>query len=476
MQTVILEVAKKELLTYVGDRRFLILCVLAIAITVAAGLGSWQQISHAHTIRSDAERTDKTTWLEQGEANPHDAAHFGRYALRPVPPLGAFDSGVFDFAGATVWMEAHFQNPPANRAAETKLLSYPFATVTPAWVLAVIVPLALVTLLFGSIALERETGSLRVLVAQNASAWQLLLGKGVAAIVIALLLAVAMVAIALLPVFGYRSLDIEFPRALALVAAFLLGYSSIAGVVLLVSSCATSGYKSFWTATILWILMAFCVPLAGAQIAQDAHPTPRARSFASAIQQEAQAPFWLGSAQYEEVALYEAEVLTKHRAVDRTSLDLNRDALVLQAHERFANRVYDGLYGDLYDQHIKQEEVLRMASALSPVLALQRISRGICGTDTHSQVLFAKSAEEHRRKIVEQLNEDMMYHAGDQSFGYAANRSLWETIDDFDYETPSLSQVLHYYRFEIATLLAWLVLAGSLACAVLGRQFRGKLE
>ncbi len=472
----ILEIATKELRTYAGDRRFLVLCVLALCITIGAGLGSWQQVSGAHAIRSDAARTDKITWLEQGEANPHDAAHFGRYALRPVPPLGAFDSGVFDFAGATVWMEAHFQNPPANRAAETKLVSYPFATVTPAWVLAVIVPLALVTLLFGSIALERETGSLRVLVAQNAKAWQLILGKGFAAIAVALLLAVVLVAIALLPVIGHRSLDIELPRALALTATFLLGYSAIAGIVLLISSWTSSGYQAFWTATILWILMAFCIPLAGAQVAQDAYSTPRARTFASAIQQEAQAPFWLGSAQYEEVALYEAEVLTKHRAVDRTSLDLNRDALVLQAHERFANRVYDRLYGDLYDLHVKQEQVLRVASALSPVLALQRISRGICGTDTQSQVQFAKSAEEHRRRIVEQLNEDMMYHAGDQSFVYAADRSLWESIDDFEFDNPSLTRVLGYYWFEIATLLAWLTLTFSLACTVLGRQFRGKLE
>lgn len=471
----ILHITRKELSTFISDRRFLILCVFALSITTLAGLGAWQQVLDADAIRADAVRIEQNTWLEQGEANPHDAAHFGRYALRPVPPLGAFDSGVFDFAGATVWMEAHFQNPPSIRVAENKLVSYPFASITPSWVLSVIVPLAIIVLLFGSIATERESGTIRVLVTHNAKAWQVLMGKGVATVAVSIVLSVVLIAIALVPALGQTTLEIEWPRVAVLIGLFLVGYMAIAGIALLVSTCARSSYQAFWVATLLWVLMAFCIPLVGAQIAQDAHPTPRARDFARAIQEEAQAPFWLGAKQYEEVAIYEAEILTKHRTVDRTSLDLNRDALVLQSHERFANRVYDRLYGELYDLHTKHEGVLRAFSAISPILALQRISRGICGTDTRSQLEFAVAAEEHRREIIEQLNEDMMYHAGNKSFEYVADRSLWQTVESFEFQQPSLKQVLKHYWVEIASLLAWFMTPFALACHLLGRQFRGEL-
>lgn len=471
----ILHITRKELSTFISDRRFLILCVFALSITTLASLGAWQQVLDADAIRADAVRIEQNTWLEQGEANPHDAAHFGRYALRPVPPLGAFDSGVFDFAGATVWMEAHFQNPPSIRVAENKLVSYPFTSITPSWVLSVIVPLAIIVLLFGSIAMERESGTIRVLVTHNAKPWQVLMGKGVATVAVSIVLSVVLIAIALVPALGQTTLEIEWPRVAVLISLFLVGYMAIAGIALLVSTCATSSYQAFWVATLLWVLMAFCIPLVGAQIAQDAHPTPRARDFARAIQEEAQAPFWLGAKQYEEVALYEAEILTKHRTVDRTSLDLNRDALVLQSHERFANRVYDRLYGELYDLHTKHEGVLRAFSAISPILALQRISRGICGTDTRSQLEFAVAAEEHRREIIEQLNEDMMYHAGNKSFEYVADRSLWQTVESFEFQQPSLKQVLKHYWVEIASLLAWFMIPFALACHLLGRQFRGEL-
>ncbi len=449
------------------------LFTIALLLTLIASLDGWQRLAQDASIRSEASSIERETWLNQGEANPHDAAHFGRYALREIPALSAFDPGVLDYSGASVWMEAHFQNPASNRRAENRIASYPLATVTPAWLLSVIVPLILVILLFGTVVAERERGTLNFLWVQNARPMQLILGKFSSTLIIAALLSVLFVSLSCMPIVFHQDLTIEWLAVFALAVCYFITYVCICGVVILISTVVGTSHIAFWIAALFWVTTVFG-PLLVAQAAKELHPVPRDRDFGSAIQQQAQAPFWLGEAQYEEVAIYEAEVMTQHRALDARELRLNRDALVLQAHERFANRAYDRLYGELYDTHIKQESVLRSASLFSPIFALQRISRGIARTDTSAQIHFAKSAELHRRTIIEKLNEDMMYNAGEESFRYVADRELWQTVDDFEYQPPPFREILKHYQLEIASLVYWTLL--SLILAAVALQIRARAE
>lgn len=471
----VLATVRKELRELLSDRKFWILLALALLLTLVAALDGWQRLVQDVSLRDEASRIERETWLNQGEANPHDAAHFGRYALRNVPPLSAFDPGILDYSGASVWLEAHFQNPASIRRAENRIVSYPLATVTPAWLLSVIVPLVLVILLFGTVVAERERGTLNFLWVQNAHPFQLILGKFSSALIVAAGLAVLFISLSCIPFMFHKDVTIDWLSVLALAACYFIIYVCICGVVILISTVVRTSHMAFWIASLFWVATVFG-PLLVAQAAKELHPVPRDRDFGADIQQQAQAPFWLGSAQYEEVAIYEAEVMTQHRALDATKLGLNRDALVLQAHERFANRVYDRLYGELYNTHFRQESVLRIASLFSPIFALQRISRGIARTDSSAQIHFAESAETHRRAIIKQLNEDMMYHAGEESFRYVADRELWQTVDDFEYELPPLSEILKRYQLEMASLVLWTLLSFILAVVALQIRSRSKVR
>jgi ABC-2 type transport system permease protein len=102
-------------------------------------------------------------------------------------------------------------------------------------------------------------------------------------------------------------------------------------------------------------------------------------------------------------------------------------------------------------------------SLLSPVLAVQRLSAGIAGTDLMAQQTFASAAEEHRRRIIGELNHHMMVNAGDEGYAYMAGRDLWEATPDFTYEAPALSRVLAHYMVEIVALFGWLIAFGALA-------------
>ena len=129
---------RKELLEAVRDRRFSILLTVALALALMSSLDGWQRTVDDMQHRAAARDADRIVWLGQSETNPHDAAHFGRYAFRSVAPLSAFDSGITPYTGSAVWTEAHFQNPASLRQAEDIVLVAPLTNLTPAWVIRVL--------------------------------------------------------------------------------------------------------------------------------------------------------------------------------------------------------------------------------------------------------------------------------------------------------------------------------------------------
>ena len=448
---------RKELLEAIRDRRLSILLLFALALAIVSSLDGWQRTADAIQFRAHASDVDRDVWLGQSETNPHDAAHFGRYAFRSVVPLSAFDSGITPYSGSAVWMEAHFQNPASLRPAEEIVFSSPLAELTAAWVIQMLGSLALLTMLFSSVCREKESGTLRNLVASNVTSGQIVLAKSLAAMIVVGVICVVLVALSLLPALIFLGAPPDLERILLLMLAYFIGLAGFGFVILAFSALIEDSKTALLASAGIWLLMCFVIPSIGSQFGEANDPTPRARDFAAAIETQAQQPFWTGGARFEAVAVYEAEVMTKHRAFSFASLGFNRDALVLQAHERFANPVYDQIYGDLYRRHQNQNRTLRYFSLLSPILALQRISSGIAGTDSFAQQTFLDAAESSRRKLVKEMNEDMLVNAGEKGFQYLAYLELWQKVDDFDYEEPDVLSVLLVYRFEWFVLLGWLI-------------------
>jgi ABC-2 type transport system permease protein len=56
------------------------------------------------------------------------------------------------------------------------------------------------------------------------------------------------------------------------------------------------------------------------------------------------------------------------------------------------------------------------------------------------------------------MNEDMTNNSNyGEFYGYKAGRDLWEQIEDFAYQTPTIWELLQYYWMEVLSLLIWLV-------------------
>ena len=152
--------------------------LIATAILLAASmLAGLQREQVFDKERTSATVADKEIWMNQGDRNPHSAAHFSRYAFRPAASLALIDPGTNDFAGQAVWMEAHYQDPAVFRRAEDASELGRFTLLTPAFLILVGGPLLIFLTMHGAIAGEREDGTMRQLLATGVGAGQFFRGK-----------------------------------------------------------------------------------------------------------------------------------------------------------------------------------------------------------------------------------------------------------------------------------------------------------
>lgn len=467
-----LGVLHKEWLIYWRDRRFFVVLFVMLVVVVGASLDGWSRFSFEARNVAVAETMDREVWDGQGSVNPHAAAHFSRYAFRGLPALAAFDPGVWDFAGSAIWMEAHYQNPASLRRAEDVAAAAPLASLDPAWALRVIAPLILVVLLYGAVAAERENGTLRSLLVHGFRPRHVLFSKTLAAGLVSGGVVLLGLTGAFAPGLIEASGVLEVRRILLLAAAYVVALVSFAWIIVALSASSRSSAAALVLGIAFWLWSTLLVPIGTAQIAGARYPVPGALEFSERIQREAQAPFWSGDAREPTVAAYEAELVRQFDADSPEALGFDRDGVILQAHEIFANEVYDRVYGELYTAHRAQDRALRIGAFLSPVLALERISAGVSGTDLFAHMTFVEAAESHRRAIVLDLNMDMMQRAHGAGFAYLADAELWRTTPDFAWEPPPIGAVARHYLPEAAALGFWLLLGFGLSRRAVMRAFR----
>ena len=110
--------ARKELTQIYRDGRILWTAGILVLMLIVAAATAVERYRDSSAERAAAQALGEEQWQSQGEKNPHAAAHYGIYAFKPVTPLAFFDTGVANYLGVSVWLEAHRRNravaPPAQ--------------------------------------------------------------------------------------------------------------------------------------------------------------------------------------------------------------------------------------------------------------------------------------------------------------------------------------------------------------------------
>jgi len=447
-------IVSKEALVSRRNSKVIALYLSVVFVMLAAIAVGVNRTNNFEAERAAAAQRDRDIWNDQGPRNAHKAAHFARYAFKPIPTLSSFDPGSIDYAGQAVWLVAHVQNPAEFRYAEGQGDLARFVTLSPAWVMQHIVPLVLILLLFGAYAGEREDGTLRQAMTHGAAPGVLFRGKLASASLSLLSLLLPISLFVLVAVFVFDKGASQSDLSLRLVGLFFTYgvyfaiYALLAiGVSALCSSRRTAAICLF----VMWCMMTVLAPRFAADVAVTATPHPNGVDALKTIQDIRFGYMNNPEAQEQRKAEFlERYGVTK---VEDAPVDFRSDFLL--ATEEYGNPLFDEYYAKIADRYHAQERSMQLLSVFSPTIPTINLSSGLAGADRYHHADFIAGAEENRRVTIRQLNEDLLYKGGKNAILYESDINLWRTIRDYPATMPSLGEFFPQYLKMFGILLLW---------------------
>jgi ABC-2 type transport system permease protein len=437
-----------------GAVAFLVLGVVAFASAAA-------RFESLAAERAAAQAVIAEQWREQGEKNPHSAAHYGIYAFKPVTPLAFFDTGVSAYEGVAIWLEAHKRNFAQGRPADDATGLARFGELTLGFVMQVLLPLAIVLVAYPAFAAERENGTLRQVLSTGASPAQLFSGKflglGLASfLLVAPLLALALAGLALASGGAYLA------HAALLVLIYLLYGALFLALTLVVSARVRTAQGALLVMISIWALTCFVVPRLAADVGRVLHPAPLAFELQRAIDADLAAGID-GVSPAARIAQRREQLFRLYKVEREEDLPINFQGIAFGIQDEVGDAVYDKHFGALYTAIDAQIDVLEAASLLSPRAAVSLLSQEISGTSVRSQRAFADAAERFRRSLMVALNRDITFNAPPGAKNYRAGPELWQSTGEFRYPQPALRAALAGTGPAWTALVLWCVALAALS-------------
>lgn len=461
----ILSIAKKELTSALRDGRVMWSAAIFILMLLASLGSAAQRYKDISSEREAAQEIVNAQWQNQGEKNPHAAAHYGVYAFKAVTPLSFFDTGVSSFTGVSVWLEAHKQNMAEGEPARDATAIARFGELTGAFTLQMLLPLLVILLAFASFAGEREQGTLRQVLAMGVSPTKLYFGKalgvaGAAGLFVAPVFLLGLAALMFTP--GGSAF---IGHGLVVVAIYVVYAAIFLFLTLAVSAAADSSRTALVVMVAFWAVSSVALPKAAADVARLIHDTPTAVGFQKAI--AADLDNGVNGKSLDALVAERKEQMLKIYKVDSIEkMPINFQGVVLGLQEQVSNAVFDKNYGLLNAALNRQKGVFETFSVLSPRLAVQMASMELSETSLANHIEFTSQAEVYRRKLIDVMNNAMTMNSSGANPNYRAGPELWAKAGIFSYQHVPLAKLLASLGPSFMVMFLWLVasiVAGLLA-------------
>ncbi|MDX2143841.1 MAG: DUF3526 domain-containing protein [Rhodospirillaceae bacterium] len=466
----IASIARKEFIAALRDGRVMWSAAIFAVMLIAALASAAQRYADISQERAAAQAIVNEQWQNQGEKNPHAAAHYGVYAFKAVTPLSFFDTGVSSFTGVSIWLEAHKQNMAEGEPARDATAIARFGELTGAFTLQMLLPLLVILLAFASFAGEREQGTLRQVLAMGVSPLDLLFGKalGAAAAVglfIAPIMVLGLIGLAMAPD------GLAFFGNGMVVAALYIIYAVIfLFLTLAVSAAADSSRTALVVMVAFWAVSSVALPKAASDAARLVHDTPTAIAFQRAVAADLETGVDGKSLDAQVNERREATLrLYKVDAVEK--LPINFQGIVLGLQEQMSNAVFDKHFGQLNGLMLRQQGIFEAMSALSPRLAVQLASMELSGTSLGAHLDFAAQAEAYRRNLIDTMNKAMTMNSSGANPEYRAGPELWGQVGPFNFTHPGLTASLSKLGPSFMVMFLWLV-ASVIAAVMAVRKLK----
>lgn len=441
------------------ERRLPWVFVIVMLLSIVAAMHGSRQHTLLEHERQTAEQLDRQTFIGQGLRNPHSVAHFSRFAMRPAVTATMLDPGIRPYAGSAVWMEAHWQSLPSLRQAEDQVDLGRSVEMSPAWLAQIVLPLLLILLGFDAVAREREHKTLVLLRGNGLTMAQFVIAKTLMLWQIAcLLLAITLAVTVASALFTGAAIDTNFiVRCLTWFVLHAV-YLAIWSMIIIGVSMRTRPMVAFLCLIAVWVMSALVAPRLSTTLAESLVPIPSPDAFAKAINDDRKNGINGHDPSDKRRKALEEKTLKKYGVSRLEDLPVSFAGIALQESERYGNQVFDHHFGALEQMHLNQASIRRAFAVLSPLIALQPLSRSTADSGLHSHIHFIHQAESQRRHIVAALNDDMIHNAAGKDFEYQTDESLWQTIPEYQHTTYSLTDALINGIKDLLALIIWFAL------------------
>ena len=459
-------IARAEFALLVRRRSYgVLLALFAVLLALAAILGAVRQ-NRERAQQAEYQTLVRAQWTGQPDRHPHRVAHYGTFAFKPVGPLAAYDPGVESFAGRIQYLEAHRQN--AANFAEAGALSAAFrlGELSPAFIVQLLLPLLVIVLGHRLVAEDRESGRLRLLLAQGVSPRTLLFGKTLGLLAAAAPF-LALAALATLPVLSASTL----PRLALIALAAALHTAGWIAFTLWISSRLPTATRALAVLVACWIAQGIVIPRAAAALAAATYPLPSSSEFNARLAADTRALGDSHNPNDPTFAQLRAETLARYGVTRVEDLPVNYGAIVMARGEELSAAVFARHYDELAALMHRQETLVHGAALLAPGLGLRAVSAAAAGTDLGAQLKVHRDVEAHRFAFVQKLNQlhrDEIRFVGDRD--QRLGSATWSAFPDFHAVAPSLRDALRDSGPAWLALLLWA--AAPLAALLRTRALR----
>ena len=454
----ILHTFLKETKELLRDGRIRVAFLIVILLLGVAVWISTKQYNHVNEQYEVAKTAERAIWDNQGEKNPHSAAHYGTYAFKPKYPLSLVDQGVDKYAGTSIFLEAHKRNEAQFSAAADQTGLARFGDLTPDFILLFIIPLLIILLGYNSFTKEREMGTLTLLKSQGISNWKWIFGKWMALfapvlIITTLLFLTAGILLDSLENFGVFS----WSTLLTMYLVYVVYYIVFTNIVLLISLRAKKSGISLVVSLCVWIIACLAAPKAASSIAETKHPYPSRQEFASNVLKDKKEGLDGHNPWSKQAKQLEEEVLNQYGVDSLHQLPFNFDAYRMQKGEEHEAEIYFKHYNHLKQQYTNQAKLYRGLAVLSPYLPTRFLSMSLAHTDYATHWDFADAAEEYRIATQLFLNDNFAENSKYGEWSYQADPELWKELPKFEYDPPKLGSIISYNTSNFGILSIWLL-------------------
>ncbi len=456
MSRAVTRIAREEWRLMLRDRVAVLGLALLTVLTLVASLTAWESRRAADAERARYQAQANQEFEAQPDRHPHRMVHYGHFVFRPLNPLAAFDAGIDAYTGHTLFLEGHRQNSANFGDVRQSSLLLRFGQLTPAFVLQVLAPLLLVFLGHASLARERESGTLRILLAQGVRPGQIVRGK--------LLALAGAAALALLPAalaLAWMGALSQPLRSAALLAGHALWLLLWALAVVGLSALFARRRDALLCLLALWTVTVILVPRLAADTAAYAHGLPTRLESDIAVARDLAAmgdshnpddPYFAG---------FRQKVLAQYGVARVEDLPVNYKGLLGMEGERMTSGLFNRYAADSFDRQGRQSAWMDRAGLISPLVALRRLSMATAGTDLASYRRFLEQGEHYRYTLIQSLNRlqaEKIRYADDRNptRQNRVNRTHWHSTAHFQYLPATPAAVLESVLPAAATLLAWL--------------------